>query len=129
MLSDGGDEREPLSDAARSLLDGHIVLSPALARAGRFPAIDVLASASRTFPQVVAPAHARDARIVRAALARLEETRDARALGLAASDDAGLALAVAAEAHLDALLFGDEPCDPRRTRDLLRAAAAALEAP
>ena len=47
VLSDG-DDRDPVSDAARSLLDGHLQLSPRLAAAGRFPAIDVPASASRT---------------------------------------------------------------------------------
>ncbi|MDQ6931058.1 MAG: ATP-binding cassette domain-containing protein, partial [Candidatus Eremiobacteraeota bacterium] len=55
VLSDGSDERDPLSDAARSLLDGHIALSSALAHAGRYPAIDVLASASRTMAGIVTP--------------------------------------------------------------------------
>ena len=53
---DDGDERDPVSDAARSLLDGHIALSPSLAAHGHFPAIDVLRSASRTM-DAVADAH------------------------------------------------------------------------
>jgi len=53
ILSEGDDDRDPLAIAARSLLDGHLVLSSALAHAGRFPAIDVLASASRTMRDVV----------------------------------------------------------------------------
>lgn len=52
VLSDG-DERDPLSQAARSLLDGHIERSSAMARAGKFPAIDILASSSRIMKDVV----------------------------------------------------------------------------
>ena len=57
VLSDG-DDRDPVSDAARSLLDGHLQLSPRLAAAGRFPAIDVPASASRTMEAVARPSSA-----------------------------------------------------------------------
>ncbi len=52
VLSDG-DERDPVSDCARALLDGHIELSARLANAGRHPAIDVLGSTSRTMERVV----------------------------------------------------------------------------
>ncbi len=51
VLNDGEDH-DPVSECARSLLDGHMQLSPRLAHAGRFPAIDVLASASRTMNAV-----------------------------------------------------------------------------
>lgn len=80
VLSEG-DERDPLSDAARSLLDGHIALSAEMAQAGRFPAIDILASSSRTMKDVVSDRHAADANRVRAALATLAKTEDARSLG------------------------------------------------
>ncbi len=125
VLSDGDDERDPLCDAARSLLDGHIVLSSALGRAGHYPAIDVLASASRTMADVVDADQASDARAVRAALARLAETRDARELGLAAMDD-GLARAVAAEPALLAYLRQSAPGGGRDGRDGLRRIAASL---
>jgi len=82
VLSDGADEREPVSDAARSVLDGHIALSPALARQGHYPAIDVLASVSRTMNEVVSKDHASASRALRAALSKLDETRDARELGM-----------------------------------------------
>jgi FliI/YscN family ATPase len=81
VLSDG-DERDPVSDAARSLLDGHIALSSSLAQFGRFPAIDVLQSTSRTMSLVATPEHLAHARRVRRALGLLKESEDARALGI-----------------------------------------------
>lgn len=128
VLSDGGDEREPLSDAARSLLDGHVVLSSELARAGRFPAIDVLASASRTMAQVVDSEHLRCAAQIRYALALLARTADARELGLAAADDPALAAAIAAEPALESFLHARGPLDPERIRAELRGLAASLRA-
>src|SRR5581483_363417 len=71
VLSDG-DDRDPISDAARSLLDGHIELSAALARKGRYPAIDVCAGASRTMSAVVSARHLDDAAVVKAAIGSLQ---------------------------------------------------------
>lgn len=127
VLSDG-EERDPLSEAARSLLDGHIVLCGRLARAGHFPAIDVLASASRTMSAVAGAQHARDAAAVRAALALLAESRDARALGLASLADPALARAVSAEPELLAFLRQDAPALPGETLARLREVAALVEA-
>ena len=103
VLSDGADEREPLTEAARAALDGHIMLCPKLARAGLFPAIDVVSSASRTMGAVVEPAHAEAARIVRRALAKLEATRELRELGFS-KPDAELERAVALQEHIEAFL-------------------------
>ena len=127
VLSDGADDREPLSDAARSLLDGHIVLSSALARGGHFPAIDVLESSSRTMDAVVSAAHARDARSVRSALALLAETKDARALGLASDSDARLVAATSMEAAAVAFLRQQEPSAAEETLRSLGSLAAILE--
>jgi len=125
VLSDG-DERDPISEAARSLLDGHVMLCPKLAAAGRYPAIDVLSSTSRTMRDVAGPAHRDDARIVRAALASLTRTEDARALGIVPSDRMVLR-ALSAQEQLDALLLQDErPARPRHSLSLLAAAADTL---
>ena len=102
VLSDG-DERDPVSESARSLLDGHFQLSSHHAHAGRFPAIDVPASVSRTMNGVVDPGHARDASIVRRALAALDDTREARKLGIMPSDPFALR-AIASEEALEQFL-------------------------
>jgi FliI/YscN family ATPase len=121
VLSDGADEREPLSDAARSLLDGHIVLSAELARAGRYPAVDVLASASRTMASVVDEDHTRDALTVRSALALLDRTKEARALGLGGDVSSELARAVAAQGDLERFLAQESTSSPLDTLLALRA--------
>ena len=57
VLVDGDDMDEPIADAARSILDGHIVLSRKLAQLNHFPAIDILASASRVMNSVTSEEH------------------------------------------------------------------------
>ncbi len=118
VLNDGEDQ-DPVSECARSLLDGHVQLSPRLAHAGRFPAIDVLASASRTMNAVASPGHVRNAVSVRNALARLERCADARSLGIEPADPA-TRTAIAAEPALERLLRqGTEPISHRQSLEAL----------
>ncbi len=76
VLVDGDDMNEPISDAVRSILDGHIVLSRKLAAANQYPAIDVLASVSRVMPDVVPPSHLSAASTVRDILATYRDAED-----------------------------------------------------
>lgn len=76
VLVEGDDLNEPVSDAMRGYLDGHIVLSRQIAARGRFPAVDVLASVSRLMPNVASPEHIECAQRVRELIAHYEENRD-----------------------------------------------------
>ncbi len=81
VLVDGDDMTEPVADAARSILDGHIVLSRELAHQGHYPAIDVLESVSRLMDGIVEDAHLADARRMNEALAAYHEHQDLINLG------------------------------------------------
>ncbi|MFZ5826783.1 MAG: FliI/YscN family ATPase [Bacillota bacterium] len=76
VLVDGDDLNEPISDAVRGILDGHVVLSRKLAQAGHFPAIDPLDSVSRVMPEVTSQRHQEQARKLRALLAAYREAED-----------------------------------------------------
>jgi FliI/YscN family ATPase len=81
VLVEGDDFNEPICDACRSILDGHIILSRRLASASHYPAIDVLNSLSRLFPRLSTSTHAASATKMREALAIWEESRDLIDLG------------------------------------------------
>jgi FliI/YscN family ATPase len=81
VLVEGDDFNEPICDAARSILDGHIILSRRLAASGHYPAIDVLNSVSRLSSQLTTPDSMASIRRVREALAVWEESRDLIELG------------------------------------------------
>jgi len=76
VLVDGDDTNEPIADAVRGILDGHIVLSRDLAGRNHYPAIDILQSISRTMPDVTARAHREKAGQVRDWLAALRDSED-----------------------------------------------------
>ncbi|MBB1603996.1 flagellar protein export ATPase FliI [Variovorax sp. UMC13] len=82
VLSEGDDQQDPIADAARAILDGHIVLSRGLAEEAHFPAIDIEQSASRVMHNVVAPAHLDAARQFRAIYSRYRKSRDLVRLGV-----------------------------------------------
>ncbi|MCW4385732.1 FliI/YscN family ATPase [Salinibacterium sp. SYSU T00001] len=76
VLVDGDDHNEPVADAARSILDGHVVLDRALAVQGHFPAIDALGSVSRVAGRVTSPEQARAATALRRVLSARRSARD-----------------------------------------------------
>lgn len=57
VLTEGDDQQDPVADAARAILDGHIVLSRQLSESGIYPAVDVEASISRVMPQIIGDEH------------------------------------------------------------------------
>jgi flagellum-specific ATP synthase len=81
VLVEGDDFNEPICDAVRSILDGHIILSRRLAAAGHYPAIDVMNSVSRLGPQLCSPEHMAAARKLREAMATYAESKDLLDLG------------------------------------------------
>jgi flagellum-specific ATP synthase len=81
VLVDGDDLNEPVADAARSILDGHIVLSRELAVRGHYPAIDVLGSVSRLMNDLVENKHRQWAQTVRQLMATYRSAEDLIQLG------------------------------------------------
>ena len=81
VLVEGDDFNEPITDAVRSILDGHIVLSRRLAAGGQYPAIDVLESVSRLGSEVSTPEQKEAARRLREAMALYRQSEDLIQLG------------------------------------------------
>ncbi len=81
VLVDGDDMNEPIADAVRSILDGHVVLSRELAHAGHYPAIDVLQSVSRLEREIAAPDVLEGATRLRSLMAAYRDKRDLIAIG------------------------------------------------
>jgi flagellum-specific ATP synthase len=81
VLVEGDDTNEPIADAVRGILDGHIVLSRDLAGRNHYPAIDVLHSISRTMPDVTDIDHRRKAGQVREWMAALRDSEDLVSVG------------------------------------------------
>ncbi len=81
VLTEGDDPQDPIADAARAILDGHIVLSRALAESGHFPAIDVEASISRVMPAVTDARQMECSRRFKSLYSRYQRNRDLLAVG------------------------------------------------
>ncbi len=108
VLSEGDDPQDPIADAARGILDGHVVLSRELAESGHFPAIDIERSVSRVMGSVASREQVAAARRARQLLARYNKARDLIQLGAyVPGHDAELDLAVQLHPQLSALLQQD----------------------
>jgi FliI/YscN family ATPase len=81
VLVEGDDFNEPISDATRSILDGHIMLSRTLGNAGHFPAIDILSSVSRLASKISSPDQKDASQKIRSALAAYQRTEELIQLG------------------------------------------------
>jgi flagellum-specific ATP synthase len=113
VLVEGDDHNEPVADAVRGILDGHVVLDRRIAEGGRYPAVDILRSLSRTVPGVNQPAENAVVNKARAILATWQDMSDLVRLGAykSGSDplvDEAVRLAPAIESFLTQAK--DQPC-------------------
>jgi len=114
VLSEGDDQQDPIADAARAILDGHIVLSRALAEAGHFPAIDIEQSASRVMHSVVTREHFELARNFKAVHSRYEKGRDLIQIG---------AYVGGSDKYLDQAIELHEPMEQFLQQDMFESAS------
>ena len=131
VLVEGDDMNDPIADAARSILDGHLVLDRRLAVAGRYPAIDPLGSVSRLADKLVPDTERRLARAAQACLAAADEVRDLVEVGAYVAGSNPMAdRGLAAQPHLIDLFrqpagqpttFADAWTDLARLRPFLEA--------
>ncbi|WP_210395734.1 flagellar protein export ATPase FliI [Motiliproteus sediminis] len=105
VLTEGDDQQDPVADAARAILDGHVVLSRQLAEEGHYPAIDIEASISRAMPQVVSPQHLNLAQRFKQIYSRYHQNRDLISVGAyARGSDADIDLAIERMPHFRTFL-------------------------
>ena len=81
VLTEGDDLQDPIADAARAILDGHIVLSRELADSGHYPAIDIEKSISRVMPMVTSEEHLSMARLIKQNYSLYQQNRDLITIG------------------------------------------------
>jgi flagellum-specific ATP synthase len=81
VLTEGDDQQDPIADAARAILDGHIVLNRTLAEAGHYPAIDIEQSISRAMHNITTPEHQKLTRRLKQLTSRYQRSRDLISVG------------------------------------------------
>ncbi|OOG26193.1 flagellar protein export ATPase FliI [Thioalkalivibrio denitrificans] len=81
VLTEGDDHNDPIADAARAILDGHVVLSREIAESGRYPAIDIEASISRLMNEISDPGQIQAARLFKQVYATYQRNRDLISVG------------------------------------------------
>ena len=108
VLTEGDDQNDPIADAARAILDGHIVLSRQLAEGGHYPAIDIEASISRAMNDISTPEHQRAARSFKQLYSLYQHNRDLISVGAyQPGSDEQIDLAIAAYPALQEFLRQD----------------------
>jgi flagellum-specific ATP synthase len=110
VLSEGDDQQDPIADAARGILDGHIVLDRRLAEAGHYPAIDIEQSISRAMHSITSTPHQQAARRLKQLYSRYQRSRDLISVGAyAAGSDPVLDQAIALHDKIEAFLCQEIP--------------------
>jgi len=105
VLAEGDDQQDPIADAARAILDGHIVLSRQLADSGHYPAIDIEQSISRVMTNLIAPDDLERVRVFKQLYSRYQRARDLLSVGAyAAGSDPLLDRAIAMNPRLESFL-------------------------
>jgi flagellum-specific ATP synthase len=108
VLTEGDDQQDPIADAARAILDGHIVLNRTLAEAGHYPAIDIEQSISRAMHNITTPEHQRLTRRLKQLMSRYQRSRDLISVGAyVAGTDPVLDEAIALHTNIEAFLQQD----------------------
>ena len=132
VLTEGDDPQDPIADAARAILDGHIVLARSLADQGHYPAVDIEASVSRAMPSLVTQEAALQARRFKSLYARYQRNRDLITVGAyTPGNDATLDEAVSLYPAIEAFLQQDmrEPATIAESSARLAALLAGQPAP
>ena len=114
VLTEGDDQQDPIADAARAILDGHIVLSRQIAESGVYPAIDIEASISRVMNEIVDNDHRSKAQRFKQLYSLYERSRDLISVGAySKGSDAGIDEAIAYRDKLQAFMQQamDQPMD------------------
>ncbi|HAN55028.1 MAG TPA: flagellum-specific ATP synthase FliI, partial [Betaproteobacteria bacterium] len=113
VLTEGDDQQDPIADAARAILDGHIVLSRTLAEGGHYPAIDIEQSISRAMHSITTPEHQQFTRRLKQLYSRYERNRDLISVGAyAAGTDPVLDEAIVLHPRIESFL---QQAIPERT--------------
>jgi len=108
VLTEGDDQQDPIADAARAILDGHVVLSRTLADSGHYPAIDIEQSISRAMHSIVSPEHLKLTRRLKQLYSRYERSRDLINVGAySAGSDPVLDEAIARYPKMESFLQQD----------------------
>ncbi|HEY4074617.1 MAG TPA: flagellar protein export ATPase FliI [Herbaspirillum sp.] len=105
VLTEGDDQQDPIADAARAILDGHIVLERSLAESGHYPAIDIEQSISRAMHNITSPEHQQLTRRLKQLYSRYQRNRDLISVGAySAGSDPVLDQAIRLHPKIEAFL-------------------------